>query len=108
MNESILDATNPVTLKSLDVFDLDKILTRAFSISFNQPVIRTSFKKAGLWPFDSARILPTARRLNSKNLQQIMLVEELEIMMLGRMRTPRNQILVVRIELTRSGFVDAK
>ena len=57
LNTTIRRVCSVYTYNVFDLFDLCRFMTSAYTCAFTGDIIRKSFAKTGIYPFDSARLL---------------------------------------------------
>ena len=90
-----------------DVFDLCRFMTSAYTCAFTGDIIRKSFAKTGIYPFDSAKLIGVHRPLNETCESVAVSLQEMELL-LEEKRERRREGSTIAPVVMRKGYLDTK
>ena len=105
---AIGSATDPYKAGLLNILDFARMITSAFYTSFTRPIIISSFRRSGVCPLDSTRLLNVSRLKSVDEPYKLISVDELEKLIVSKRRSDRRRILGEDVNVTRIGFIDTE
>ena len=105
VNEVLRNVSFATRDNALDVFDICNVMREAYQETFIPRIIKGSFEKSGVCPFDPSNIIGVLRPLSSEFPSSIASVEEMKCMLNEKREAFRQNAGIQPVFLTR-GFVD--
>jgi DDE superfamily endonuclease len=88
-----------------DVFDFAKMMSAAFDDAFTIQNIKSAFRKTGLWPLNSERLLSMPLPMDRQNRSTIVSVTDMQVM-LDEKRKKLREGMCIQPAVIKRGFVD--
>ena len=107
VNSIVSDLCVGNSAEPLNVYDVCKILHRAFRFTFTAPKIASAFKRSGMWPVDPMQTMAVPRPWDCDDTNRLMSPQEMRSLFLNKCQLYRNSVLGGQevVEMRR-GFVN--
>ena len=107
LNTTIRRVCSVYTDNVFDVFDLCRFMTSAYTCAFTGDIIRKSFVKTGIYPFDSAKLIGAHRPLDETCESVAVSPQEIELL-LEEKRERRREGSTIAPVVMRKRYLDTK
>ena len=106
LNDAVSNCSGFKNERKLDLYDLCGILKQAYHVAFTRANIKSGFRRAGLWPVDSSKLINVERPADATSAATFLTVEELQAAYEAKRIELRNATLGEDAKMLDCGYVD--
>ena len=106
LNDAVSNCSGFKDERKLVLFDLCGIMKHAYHVAFTRTNITSGFRRAGLWPVDSSKLLNVERPANGTSSATFLTLEELQTAYEAKRIQLRCETLGADAKMLDCGYVD--
>eukprot|EP00171_Calliarthron_tuberculosum_P006015 IDg6015t1 len=108
LNESLNAAASSDCLDVYDTFDFCGMLSSAFRKYFTPENVISSFRRSGIWPLDSSKLLSSPCPASEAEIYRVLTPIDLQRLLEVNLRAARTAVLGDDAVLLTNGFIDTR